>query len=251
MPNELTKKMQIGAGVPAVVENPKLGVMTDKALRPRLIGGARLLMPSEPKPLTGAGRGRMAAVAKLPATRQTAKTRPDMQAKKPVRVAAAAAATEEGYVRLQVRVVGDEITVVGAKSVEGPLAEPARLQGPLAYEVTLGGKRLAAGSVPDMGERRSFPNPDGPPEQRGHFISHVGAYELAVRIPKASLSAGSLPRVGISLLRLKDELPEPLAPAVPIVAQFPREAREIASVKGLSLTKLAAPVQTQLRKALG
>ena len=59
--------------------------------------------------------------------------------------------------RLRLRVTeSGRLRVVGAKAVEGPLVDP-KVVGGLAYEVTLAGQRLAAGGIPDVGERRSFP----------------------------------------------------------------------------------------------
>jgi len=44
MPDDLIKQMQIGRSVKPVVENAKLPLMTEKALRPRLVAGKTLLM---------------------------------------------------------------------------------------------------------------------------------------------------------------------------------------------------------------
>ena len=107
---------------------------------------------------------------------------------------AEAAQQPEGYVRLRLRVTDGEISVVGAKAVEGPLVEP-KLQGALAYEATVGEKRVAAGGIPDVGERRSFPDPEGKGVMRGHHVEELKTYEVNVRIPKVQVSAAALPRL--------------------------------------------------------
>jgi hypothetical protein len=249
MPNELTQTMKTGRNVPPVVENAKLPTMTERAPRPRPIGGKTLLMPPEPKTDT-ARTGRMpvfdpGAVAGRPA--RPVKERPEMQARK----VAAETTKKDGYVRLHVRVAGGNVSIVGARAVAGPLVDRPKLHGDLAYEVTLGSKRVALGSVPDIGVRRSFPNPDGPPEQRGHFISEVPSYEIAVRVPASEVTVASLPRVQIKLYRIKEELPQKEIQPGPIGPQFQRELREVATVKGLRLDTLSAPIQAQLKKALG
>ena len=98
---------------------------------------------------------------------------------------AEAAQQPEGYVRLRLRVSDGEMSVVGAKAVEGPLVEP-RLQGALAYEATVGEKRVAAGGIPDVGQRRSFPDPEGKGVSAGHHVERAQTYEVNVRIPKGA-----------------------------------------------------------------
>jgi hypothetical protein len=63
MPDDLIKNMQIGRGIKPVVESEKLPLMTERAVRPRLVEGKQALMAAEPKPDAGK-QGRMAAVPK-------------------------------------------------------------------------------------------------------------------------------------------------------------------------------------------
>jgi hypothetical protein len=252
MPNELIQMMRTGRSVPPVVNNAKLAQMTEKPLRPRVIGGRTIVMAADPKPDTGR-QGRMAPVApastRLGRIAQPTLRRelPDMQEAKLV----AQEPKKEGYVRLRLRVADGTVSVVGATAVPGPLVERERIHGALAYEVTLGTKRVAAGSVPDVGERRSFPSPDGPPEQQGHFISTVPVYDVNVRVPASEVTMASLPRLDIRLYRVKDEIPrERIRPGI-LGDQFPKELREVARVKGIKAELLAAPLRAQLRKALG
>jgi hypothetical protein len=243
--------MQIGRGIKPVVENAKLPVMTEKVLRPRLIGGKTLLMVGAPKPDAGKV-GRMAAVPKArPKVPQPTANRAlaDMKAD-PKGVVTAPA---DGYVRLQLRVSGDQVTVVGAKAVEGPLVQRPELHGAVAYDVTLGSKRIAVGSILDLGERRSFPNedPKAPPEQRGHYISEVPVYDVNIRVPAAEVSVKSLPKLNIRLYRIKEEVDTRLAPPGPLGDHFTRELREIGKVSGIKLEDIAAPSRAQVKKALG
>jgi hypothetical protein len=242
--------MQIGRGIKPVVENAKLPLMTEKALRPRLIGGATLLMAGEPKPDAGKV-GRMAVVpktrAKVPQPtlrRELAEMKADPKA----------VVTEpgDGYVRLQLHVSGDKVTVVGAKAVEGPLVQRPQLHGALAYDVTLGAKRIAVGSILDLGERRSFPNedPKAPPEQRGHYISEVPVYDVNVRVPAGEVSVKSLPKLNIRLYRIKEEVDARLAPPGPLGEHFTRELREVANVSGVKLEDVPAPNRAQVKKVL-
>ena len=196
--------MKTGRGIQPVVDNPKLPLMTDTPPRPRPIKGKIVRMAEEPKPDKGK-QNRMSAFRKAAVVRQP-KTHPEQKEAKLTR--AETAQQPEGYVRLRLRVSDGEVSVVGAKAVEGPLVEP-KLQGALAYEATVGEKRVAAGGIPDVGERRSFPDPEAKGEMSGHHVEQLETYEVNVRIPKEQVSAAALPRLEIALYTLKEELPEP------------------------------------------
>lgn len=206
-------------------------------------------MAEEPRPDTGKQK-RMSGFRKAAVVRQP-KTRPDQKEANLTR--GESAQQPEGYVRLRLRVSNGEMSVVGAKAVEGPLVEP-KLQGALAYEVTVGEKRVAAGGIPDVGERRSFPDPEGKGAMRGHHVEELKTYEVNVRVPKERVSASALPRLEIALYRMKEELPEPRVDrlaAAPIGDQFERELREVGRMKGIRPDQLARPVAQQVRKAFG
>jgi hypothetical protein len=243
----MPEQMKMAKGrVAAIVDNPKLARMTDTAPRPRAIAGKVLRMAAQPKPDTGKTK-RMAAVPKatrIALPRKLAEMQPPKTPRK------ATTNGPGGYVRLRVRVTDGVASVVGAKAVEGPLVE-TKLQGEVAYEVTVGKKRVAAGAIPDMGEQRSFPAPDGPPEMRGHHITPLRTYEVNVRVPKEAVSTTALPRLEIALYRMKEPVPlERLGPA-PLREQFGRELREVARVKGIKPDALPAKVATEVRRAFG
>ncbi|HXV34789.1 MAG TPA: hypothetical protein VD769_12325 [Gaiellaceae bacterium] len=243
------ERMQTGRGVKPVIASARLPKMTDTPPKPTLVGGKSLLMAARPKADTGKTK-RMPAVRKA-AVRQP-RSRPDMEAPK----ARATARAKDGYVRLRVRVTeGGRLTVVGAKAVEGELVEP-KLQGAMAYEAAVGGKRIAAGGIPDVGEQRSFPDPKAKlPEMKGHHVVELPSYEVNVRVPKAAVKASQLPKLELALFRIKEDLPEEAtvlaaaAPEAPLAAQFGKELREVARLKGIKPDKLAKPVADQLRKA--
>ena len=243
MPEE---RMQSGRGSKPVIENPRLPRMTDEPPAEKLVGGKRRVMKAKPKADTGKTK-RMAPVVK--GTVRQPKTHPEMQPKKTRR----SARGREGYVRLRLRVTeSGRLRVVGAKAVEGPLVDP-KLQGAMAYEVTLAGQRLAAGGIPDVGERRSFPDPDATdPEMQGHHVSPAPVYEVNVRVPKADVTPAQLPDLEIALFRIKDDLPD-AAPALAgergIGERFERELREVGRLKGIKPDTLAKPVADMLKEA--
>jgi hypothetical protein len=242
MPEQM--KMKTGRGVAPIVDSPKLARMTEKAVRPRPIGGKIALMAAKPKPDAGKQR-RMPAVPAKPTDKQP-RVRPEQvepRTKPPT------GEQQPGYVRLRLRV--DEsgaISVVGAKAVEGPLVE-SKLQGALAYEITLGQKRIAAGAIPDAGERRSFPDPKGRGVMAGHHVTPLPTYDVNVRVSKAQVTAASLPRLQIRLYRLKAELPLERPDAGAIGPQFERELREVGTVKGIRPEKLPDRVADEVRAA--
>lgn len=243
------KTMQIGRDIGPVVGFPKLAVMTDKPLRPKAIAGKVLRMEAEPK--ADAGKtNRMAAFkrsAKVVAPKKYGDQKPPS-----TRIAKKETTEKEpaGYVRMRLRVQDGDVSVLDAKAVEGPLVE-TKIQGALAYEATLGPRRVAAGAIPDVGEKRSFPAPKGKGPQSGHFVTPLESYEINVRVPKESVSLASLPRLEVALYRVKEELPVVHAAALsaaPLGVQFDKHVREVARLKGFQPEKHKS-VAAQLRKA--
>src|SRR5262245_38436550 len=110
----------------------------------------------------------------------------------------------ERYVRLRVRVQDDELSIVDSHVVEGPLAQAAAFEGGHAYEVTDGDRLLHAGSIPDLGVFRSFPHPDGTPEQQRHHTYELSTYEFNARVPANALTRTALPRIAVVLYRVKE-----------------------------------------------
>ena len=242
MPEQM--KMKTGRRVAPIVDNPRLARMTEKAVRPRPIGGKIALMAGQPKPDAGKQRRMPAVPAKATDTQPRVRPEQVEPRKKPP-----TGEQQPGYVRLRLRVdEGGAISVVGAKAVEGPLVE-SKLQGALAYEITLGQKRVAAGAIPDAGEQRSFPDPKGRGEMAGHHVSPLPAYDVNVRVSKAQVSAASLPRLQIRLYRLKAELPLERPEAGAIGPQFERELREVGTIKGIRPDQLPARVADEVRAA--
>ena len=235
--------MKTGRGIQPVVDNPKLPRWaTSRPSRGR--SGGILRMAEEPKADAQEPDVRLPQGARRPPT----KKRPEQ--KEAIVTKAEAAQQPEGYVRLRLRVTDGEMSS-RAKAVEGPLVEP-KLQGVLAYEATVGEKRVAAGGIPDVGERRSFPDPEGKGVMKGHHVEELRTYEVNVRIPKERVSAAALPRLEIALYKMKEELPEArpdMLAAALIGEQFERELREVGRMKGIRPDKLARPVAQQVRKA--
>ena len=109
----------------------------------------------------------------------------------------------EQYVRLRVRVRGDRMTVLDSHLVDGPLTAPSTLRGAGAYEVTVNDRLVHAAAMPDLGiPQRSFPNPQGPPDQRGHHLTERTTSEFSVRIQEDELTAETIGTVNVRLYRL-------------------------------------------------
>ena len=114
-------KMQIGRDARPFVGFPKLSVMTEKAPRPKTIEGKVVRMTAEPKPDTGK-TGRMSAFRKT-TTRISGKK--EFAEQKLGKVVADTTEKEPaGYVRVRLQVRNGEVSVLSAKSVEGPLVDP-------------------------------------------------------------------------------------------------------------------------------
>lgn len=243
-------------GAPPVVEDAKLPRMGEGEVAALRIGGRMALMTEEPKRDEGT-RNRMTPFRHLKSPAETRMPKggyPEQEPPKPPRrtkpAGRGAKQAKEGYVRLRVLVQNGELSVAGAKFVEGPLAPMETLHPGLAYEVTLGSRRVAAGAIPDAGVWRSFPDPLGRPGLEGHHITEVPSYEIAVRVPAQELSMSALPKARITLYRWRGT-----APAVPIAgrslkAQLRGRVDTIATLNGIKMSRLSKKAQAELRGAL-
>lgn len=150
----------------------------------------------------------------------------------------------EGYVRLRIHVDEDGATsVVDSHLVESALVQPSTIHGNFVYEVTEGEKRLHAESIPDLGVFRSFVNLDGPLEERQHHIYELKTYDFDVRIPVRELVAAALPKVTVTLYRVKEARPTMPVGIQPLHAQYQRELREVAKLEGVPARMLPEVVQ--------
>jgi len=243
-------------GAPPVVEDAKLRRMGEGEPEPVRIAGRMSLMAEEPKRDEGT-RNRMAPFrhVKSPAeTRMPKGGYPDQEPPKPPRrkkpAGRASKQAKEGYVRLRVLVQDGELSVVGAKFVEGPLAPMETLHPGLAYEMTLGARRIAAGAIADAGVWRSYPDPLGRVEMQGHHITEVPSYEIAVRVPAQELSMSALPKARITLYRWRGAAPAAPFAGRSLKAQLKGRVETVATLKGIRLSRLSKHAQAELRGAL-
>jgi hypothetical protein len=280
MPTRLQQlRMSDSPTAEPIVEDARLARMTGKARRPRLIGGKVQKMPDDPKPGAG-GRDRMDPLPTSGLGRQRSRRKatgdqvpiesPAGARRSPAErlasagLAAAGVDEGEGYVRMRVRVAGDEISIEGLKRVPGPVVAHEPLQGELAYEVTVGDRSIASGSVPDAGSLRAFAPPNPEPGQEGHHFEPATSYEFVARVPAESMTLKTLPRTNVAVYRVKepvdrrDELlarGEPSAAAIgpapaPVAERYPRELRLVGRLSGIKLDDLAPDVRAQARRSL-
>ncbi len=152
----------------------------------------------------------------------------------------------EQYVRLRVRVHGDRLTVLDSHLVDGPLAAPTTLHGAGVYEVTMGDRLVHAAAVPDLGlEQRSFPNLEGPPDQRGHHFTERPASELSVRIPAEELTADTIGAVQVRLYRLVEPASGVRVGAQSLGAQLHERVEPIAQLTGLPESALPEAIEAR------
>jgi len=251
-----SRVLRMKSGAPPVVEDAKLPRMGEGDAPPLRIGRGLSLMPVEPRQDEGT-RNRMVPFrhVKTPAeTRIPKGGYPEQEPRRPSRrtkpAGRASKRAKEGYVRLRVLVQNSELSVAGAKFVEGPLAPMETLHPGLAYEVTLGSRRVAAGAIPDAGVWRSFPDPLGRPGLQGHHITDVPSYEIAVRVPAQELSMSALPKARITLYRWRGAGPAAPVAGRSLKTQLKGRVDTIATLKGIRLSRLSKEAQAELRGAL-
>jgi hypothetical protein len=152
----------------------------------------------------------------------------------------------EQYVRLRVRVSGDHMSVLDSHLVDGPLTAPTTLRGAGVYEVTVGDRLVHAAAVPDLGlEQRSFPNPEGPPDQHGHHFTERATSEFSVRIPAEELTAETIGAVQVRLHRLVEPASGVQVGAQSLGAQLQERVQPVAELVGLPESVLPEAIEAR------
>ena len=152
----------------------------------------------------------------------------------------------EQYVRLRVQVRGDRMTVLDSHLVDGPLTAPTTLHGAGVYEVTVGERLVHAAAVPDLGlEQRSFPNLEGPPDQRGHHFTERATSEFSVRIPAEELTAETIGAVKVRLYRLVEPASVVQVGAQSLGAQLRERVEPVAELTGLPESVLPEAIEAR------
>lgn len=235
--------MRSDPSAPPVIENSRLRMMSDSPARPRPIRGQVQLMSTDGAP----AREPAGPVMEPVPERLTAAGRPQgEQAEAPVDRDASGPTS----VRLRLHVNRGRISVIGAHVVPGAITVPDRLEYGLAYEITDGSRLIAVGSVPDVGQRRSYPDPQRREGLEGHHLEELESFELNVRLPQKAFTIRSLPRLRVTLFRMKERPEGGLVRTQPLFKQFPDQLRPIAELRGISLTEMSMPLQSQIRSAI-
>jgi hypothetical protein len=167
----------------------------------------------------------------------------DQQPRRPGR--AGTRGQREQYVRMRMRVRDGRLRVVDSHLVDGPLGQANALSGGNIYEVSLGDRLLHAGSLPDLGVQRSFVNPAGPPEERGHHLAERPVVEFMARVPAEELTPDTIGRISVRLHRVKEPVVGARAGAAPLEAQFERQVRPIAQLVGLPSSVLPEEIEAR------
>jgi hypothetical protein len=166
----------------------------------------------------------------------------DQQPRRP-RAGGRSSAGPEQYVRLRVRMKEGRLSIVESHLVDGPLGQATGFPAGNAYEVTLGDRLLHAGALPDLGVQRSFPNPQGPPEQHGHFLTERSVYEFMARVPADEVTPDTIGNIAVRLHRVKQEASVDRLGDAPLGAQFERDMRPVAELVGLPDSALPEAIE--------
>ena len=154
-----------------------------------------------------------------------------------------ASSSREEYIRLRIRVHDGRLKILDSHLVDGPLARPTGFPAGNAYEVTLDDRLLHAEALPDLGVQRSFANPKGPKEQRGHYITEQRAPEFFVRISANEVSPETIGKIVVRVYRVKEEVRADRLEDAPLARQFERAVRPVAELVGLPDSVLPEAIQ--------
>jgi hypothetical protein len=196
---------------------------------------------SDKRPAAKRGRVKEAFVkADARSARPTQAGRPDM---KPPKSGTASAAAPEQYVRLRIRVRGDQLSVVDSHLVDGPLGQANGFPGSNAYEVRLGDRLLHAGALPDLGIQRSFVAPNAPKGQRVHHVTERDVFEFSARVAAHEITRETIGDIVVRLYRVKGEARSERLTTQPLDVQFARELRAVSELRGLPEAALPQAIE--------
>jgi hypothetical protein len=196
---------------------------------------------SDKPPAARRGRVKEAFVGTDPRpARETQAGRPDMQQPKSSTTSAAA---PEQYVRLRIRVRGDQLSVVDSHLVDGPLGQVNGFPGSNAYEIRLGDRLLHAGALPDLGIQRSFVAPNAPKGQRVHHITERDVFEFSARVAAHEITRETIGNIVVRLYRVKGEAWSERLTTHPLDVQFAREMRAVSELRGLPEAALPQAIE--------
>lgn len=153
-----------------------------------------------------------------------------------------------GFLRVRMQLVdGSRLTVRAVRFVpDASIAEEPPRPGHV-YEVVADGRTVTSGNLTDLGVRRSYGDPDAPPDRRGHLIIRDPDPEFTVRIPAGELSQAEAEQAEVRLYELADV---PAAAHMRVrLAQFPA-ARLVATTGPGPLGRLPQEGRAQVARAL-
>lgn len=237
-----TLRMSRQAAAAPIVDNPKLKPMAGSLPVLKRIGG-KVLRMDDPAASAGGDMLMKALPARLPPSGAAPKT-------DQIEAPASPAGNEPMSVRLRLRITRGQVSVVAVHAVPGVLPAPDRLDYGLAYEIRNGARRVAVGSVPDVGMRRSYPDPQGRAGMQGHHLQELESIEVNLRLPQREFSAASLSKLNVQLFRMKGQPPASAITTVALAEQFKDFLRPVAELRGIDTAKLPERLQGAVSEAL-
>ncbi len=245
--SNIRKPVKQRDGRPPVVDNPDKPEM--QAVKPRRIGRRIVTMAADPEPTKPKGNLMDPMPKKRPRTSSAAASGPGDQV--PIEGGDQyAAAPGKGYVTLRIRATGGELELRAVNFVEGPLRQDEAVSPGLTYEASFGRRRVGFGDVPESTEWRSFPDPDGSGERRGHHHTKRDSFHFTVRIPAEEFDEASLDDLRVTLYRWRGRGPGEHIAMSDLAAEPKAAVETIATMRGLSVEELPSALQQDLRTTI-
>jgi hypothetical protein len=155
----------------------------------------------------------------------------------------------DGYMRMEIHSENGQLSIVGAQSVDGPLAQPEKITTGLVYEATVDNQQVALGSLPDANISRAFANSDVPDYHGKHRVTLRTSYNFFVRIPKSQLTAVTMPKLNIVLHNVTSA-PDLVKPGILLSQQTGILHQEVGRISGINLASLPVEIKPLLQNLL-
>lgn len=156
----------------------------------------------------------------------------------------------DGYLRLTVRLTDGDLSVIGAKIVDGPLLQPDPT-GEMMYQAAIGDRRVGIGGLPELEVEHGFAPEDDP--TAGHAVGPSDGNEFIVRIPRQDITADELDALEIELVRPAETTASP-PPGMTLEAAAADEGRSgpdvVARLRGVDLSQAPSEQAEAVRRRL-
>jgi len=155
------------------------------------------------------------------------------------------------YLRLDLHVDNETITIVHAKKVIGPVLrlDEIQLAAGILYEVRKNGRRLDFGAIPYDALFTRFDNL-GKDHAQASSLAEIGAYDIHVRIPLENFGLNDFEKIEVAIYDLNTVFTNISVSEEPFASQFAEKIEKVAGLTCIDIASLPSDLQKELQEII-